>query len=104
LIPFLKRLTVFNSDQCEMLPAELVTAPPSVPEGLTLPQVEALIAATGADFRIGGDRALHSRMKNDGRRPGLTPVSSRSTGTGPHSTGSVTLSDILHAWLATCQA
>ncbi len=59
-IPFLKRFTVFNTDQCENLPDELVTAPPPVPEGLILPQAEALIAATGADFRIGGDRAFYS--------------------------------------------
>jgi antirestriction protein ArdC len=59
-IPFLKRFTVFNTDQCEGLPGELVTAPPPVPEGLILPQVEALIAATGAEFRIGGDRAFYS--------------------------------------------
>ena len=39
---------------------DLVTAPPPVPEGLILPQAEALIAATGADFRIGGDRAFYS--------------------------------------------
>src|SRR5579885_1772008 len=59
-IPFLKRFTVFNTDQCEDLPADLATAPPPVPEGLILPQAEALIAATGADFRIGGERAFYS--------------------------------------------
>jgi len=31
-----------------------------VPAGLILPQAEALIAATGADFRIGGERAFYS--------------------------------------------
>jgi antirestriction protein ArdC len=31
-----------------------------VPEGLILPHVDALIAATGADFRIGGERAFYS--------------------------------------------
>jgi antirestriction protein ArdC len=31
-----------------------------VPDGLILPQAEALIAATGADFRVGGDRAFYS--------------------------------------------
>ena len=51
---------MFNIDQCENLPGELVTAPPPVPEGLILPQAEALIAATGANFRIGGDRAFYS--------------------------------------------
>jgi antirestriction protein ArdC len=59
-IPFLKRFTVFNTDQCESLPDGLITAPPPVSEGLILPQAEALIAATGADFRMGGDRAFYS--------------------------------------------
>jgi len=59
-IPFLKRFTVFNTEQCEGLPEDLATSPVPVPEGLILPQVEALIAATGADFRIGGDRAFYS--------------------------------------------
>ncbi len=59
-IPFLKRFTVFNTDQCENLPEGLVTAPAPVPEGLILPHAEALIAATGADFRIGGERAFYS--------------------------------------------
>jgi antirestriction protein ArdC len=58
-IPFLKRFTVFNTEQCEDLPAVLATAPPTVPGGMILPQAEALIAATGADFRIGGDRARY---------------------------------------------
>jgi antirestriction protein ArdC len=59
-IPFLKRFTVFNTDQCENLPAGLVTAPAPIPDGLILPDAEALIAATGADFRIGGDCAFYS--------------------------------------------
>jgi antirestriction protein ArdC len=59
-IPFLKRFTVFNTDQCENLPEELTTAPAPVPEGLILPNAETLIAATGADFRIGGERAFYS--------------------------------------------
>ena len=59
-IPFLKRFTVFNTDQCEGLPEEIATlAPPPLP-GLIEPQAEALIAATGADFRIGGARAFYS--------------------------------------------
>jgi antirestriction protein ArdC len=60
VIPFLKRFTVFNTDQCDGLPADVSTAAPLPPEGLIVPQVEALIAATGADFRIGGDRAFYS--------------------------------------------
>jgi antirestriction protein ArdC len=59
-IPFLRRFTVFNADQCEHLPAALTTAPAPIPEGLILPEAEALIAATGADFRIGGERAFYS--------------------------------------------
>jgi len=58
-IPFLKRFTVFNTDQCEDLPVDLATAPPPIPQGLILPQAEALIKATGIDFRIGGDRAFY---------------------------------------------
>jgi antirestriction protein ArdC len=59
-IPFLKRFTVFNTDQCENLPEGLVTAPVPMPDGLILPEAEALITATGADFRIGGDCAFYS--------------------------------------------
>jgi antirestriction protein ArdC len=59
-IPFLKRFTVFNTNQCENLPPEFTSAPAPVPEGLILPHAEALIAATDADFRLGGDRAYYS--------------------------------------------
>ena len=59
-IPFLKRFTVFSTDQCEGLPEGLVTAPPPVPEGLILPEVEALIRASGADLRLGGDKAFYA--------------------------------------------
>ena len=59
-IPFLKRFTVFSTDQCEGLPEDLVTAPPPVPEGLILPEVEALIRASGADLRLGGDKAYYA--------------------------------------------
>ena len=58
-IPFLKRFTVFNADQCEDLPLDLAPPPASVAENLILPQAEALIRATGADIRIGGDRAFY---------------------------------------------
>jgi antirestriction protein ArdC len=52
-IPFLKRFTVFNADQCEDLPAEISPPPAPLTENLILPQAEALIRATGADIRIG---------------------------------------------------
>ena len=59
-IPFLKRFTVFSTDQCEGLPDDLVAASPPVPEGLILPEVEALIRASSADFRLGGDKAYYA--------------------------------------------
>jgi antirestriction protein ArdC len=58
-IPFLKRFTVFNSDQCDELPAEIATAAPPPLPGMIEPRIEALIKATGVDFRIGGNRALY---------------------------------------------
>jgi antirestriction protein ArdC len=58
-IPFLKRFTVFNAAQCEGLPEEISVAAPPPPPGMIEPQVEALIRATGIDFRIGGDRAFY---------------------------------------------
>ena len=58
-IPFLKRFTVFNSDQCDGLPPEIATAAPPPPPGLIEPTVEALIKATGITFYIGGDRAFY---------------------------------------------
>ena len=58
-IPFLKRFTVFNVAQCEDLPDGLADAPPAPEPGLIEPRVEALIKATGIDFRIGGDRAFY---------------------------------------------
>ena len=59
-IPFLKRFTVFSVDQCDGLPSDLVTTPPPVPDGLILPEVEALIRASSADLRLGGDKAFYS--------------------------------------------
>ena len=56
---FLKRFTVFNADQCQDLPAALIPKTEPVAENLILPQAEALIRATGADIRIGGDRAFY---------------------------------------------
>jgi antirestriction protein ArdC len=58
-IPFLKRFTVFNVAQCEDLPDDLAVTPPAPEPGLIEPRVEALIKATGIDFRIGGDRAFY---------------------------------------------
>ncbi len=58
-VPFLKRFTVFNAAQCDGLPEDVgIVAPPLLP-GLIEPKVEALIKATGIDFRIGGNRAFY---------------------------------------------
>lgn len=59
-VHFLKRFTVFNVAQCDGLPAHLIPETLPMPERETIPVAEALIAATGADFRIGGNRAYYS--------------------------------------------
>ncbi len=59
-IPFLKRFTLFNIDQCDGLPERLAAAAPPLPERETMPVAEALITATGADFRIGGAKAYYA--------------------------------------------
>lgn len=59
-IAFLKHFTVFSVDQCDGLPEHLTQSPPPIPDGLIMPQAEALIAATGAEFRIGGPSAFYS--------------------------------------------
>src|SRR5262245_23281632 len=44
-IPFLKRFTVFNVEQCQDLPDGIVAAPAPIDTSLILPQVEELIRA-----------------------------------------------------------
>jgi antirestriction protein ArdC len=61
-VRFLKRFTVFNVVQCEGLPEYLLGSAPVLPERELIPQAEALIVATKADFRIGGDRACYVPM------------------------------------------
>ncbi len=58
-VHFLKRFTVFNTGQCDNLPDGIAAAPPAIPEGLILPRAEALIRASGVDFRIGGTKAFY---------------------------------------------
>ncbi|WP_174247480.1 ArdC family protein [Methylocapsa sp. S129] len=58
-IPFLKRFTLFNTAQCENLPDDVAAVTPPPPPSLIEPRVEALIQATGIDFRIGGNRAFY---------------------------------------------
>lgn len=63
-VPFLKRFTVFNVAQCEGLRPEalnaLATQAAPLPEREIVPHAEALVRATGADFRIGGDKAYYA--------------------------------------------
>src|SRR5690242_9728204 len=59
-IRFLKRFTVFNVDQCDDLPEEIAGSVVPTPPRHIEPRAEALIAATGADFRIGGARAYYN--------------------------------------------
>jgi antirestriction protein ArdC len=59
-IPFLKRFVVFNAAQCDGLPERLTADPTPLPEREQHESAEALIAATGADFRIGGVRAFYN--------------------------------------------
>jgi len=59
-IGFLKRYTVFNADQCEGLDPSFFEGVAPPPERELIPRAEKLIAATGADFRTGGDRAFYS--------------------------------------------
>jgi len=58
VVPFLKRFTVFNLDQCEGL-TRLAPEPVSAAPVQPIPRAEALIAASGADFRVGGNEAFY---------------------------------------------
>ena len=60
-IPFLKRFTVFNIEQCEELPDRIFARPDALPEREIVRAAEALIAASGADFRTGGGEAFYHR-------------------------------------------
>jgi len=58
-VSFLKRFTVFNVAQCDGLRPGLATDPAPLPEREIIPVAERLIAASGVDFRIGGNRAFY---------------------------------------------
>lgn len=58
-VPFLKRFTVFNVAQCEGLRPGLAADPAALPEREIVPVAESVIAASGVDFRIGGNRAFY---------------------------------------------
>jgi len=71
-IAFLKRYTVFNAEQCDGLPEGLIAASVAKSERQIVPEAEALIAATGADFRIGGDQAFYVPSEDFIRIPNQT--------------------------------
>ncbi len=58
-IPFLKRFTLFNLAQCEGLREGLAPDPEPLRTREIIPAAEAVIAASGIDFRIGGDKAFY---------------------------------------------
>src|SRR4051812_39890080 len=66
-VPFLKRFTVFNRQQCENLPEDLAKVPAPIPDLLILPQAEALVRKNSAPkwraplclARHRADRAAH---------------------------------------------
>jgi antirestriction protein ArdC len=59
-IPFLKRFTVFNVAQCEGLRPGLTGDPAPSPEREIVPVAEAVIAASGVAFQVGGSRAFYA--------------------------------------------
>ena len=59
-VPFLKRFTVFNVAQCEGLRPGLAADPAPLPEREIVPVAEEVIAASGVEFRIGGDKAFYA--------------------------------------------
>ncbi len=71
-IAFLKRYTVFNAEQCDGLPTGLIAVPVAKSERQIVPEAEALIVATGADFRIGGDQAFYVPSEDFIRIPSQT--------------------------------
>jgi antirestriction protein ArdC len=61
-VAFLKRFTVFNTDQCEDLPSRLFGNTEPIPERNLVPTAERVIMATGAVVRVGGDRAFYAPL------------------------------------------
>lgn len=59
-VRFLKRFTVFNVAQCDGLPERFTADPAPLPAREPHEAAEALIAASGADVRIGGAEAYYS--------------------------------------------
>jgi len=104
-VPFLKRcFTLFNVGQCDGLPEQLHAVAAPLPECEVVPRAEALIAATGADVRIGGNRAFFPPGDDYIQVPPQPPSSSRSTTTAPASTSSATGAATPRGWRVTSPA
>jgi len=58
-IAFLKRFTVFNVAQIDGLPEGVAADPAPLPERQIVPVAEAVIAASGVPFRVGGNKAFY---------------------------------------------
>lgn len=58
-IAFLKRFTVFNVAQIDGLPEGFAPDPAPLPEREVVPVAEAVIAASGVTFQIGGSQAFY---------------------------------------------
>jgi antirestriction protein ArdC len=59
-VPFLKRFTVFNVAQVDGLPERCILPATAIAPREAVPVAEALLAACGADIRIGGNEAYYS--------------------------------------------
>jgi antirestriction protein ArdC len=59
-VPFLKRYRVFNAAQCDNLPDRVMRQVSPLPAMSVEPEADRLAKATGADIRIGGDRAFYA--------------------------------------------
>ncbi len=68
-VPFLKRFTVFNVEQCEALPPHIVAPPKPVPDADKFPLAEALVSASGVAIRYGGGEAYYRRNEDFIRLP-----------------------------------
>jgi len=58
-VPFLKRFTVFNIEQCEGLPAHFNSPLAPVPESELVPAADTMIATSGAVIKHGGGTAMY---------------------------------------------
>lgn len=58
-VPFVKRFTLFNVAQCEGLPERIEACPAPLPQRGIVPIAEEVVAASGIDVRIGGDKAFY---------------------------------------------